>query len=207
MFRVGLTGGIASGKSTVAEMFVELGASLVDTDVIARAVVAPGSAALEKIRAAFGAVVLVDDGSLDRRALREIVFSDAAKRRELEAITHPEIRSLTLREIASATGPYVIVAVPLLVESGFSKLVDRVAVVHCTREQQIARLIERDDISREQALAMISAQVDEATRLQAADDVIDNSKSISHTRDQVTRLHAIYLKKLDHCRAAQGTAE
>ena len=207
MFRVGLTGGIGSGKTTVADMFVELGAELVDTDRIAREVVAPGSTTLNSIREAFGESILLKDESLDRSALRDIIFANDAERRKLESIIHPVIRARTIRDIETCDGPYVIVAVALLVESDFRELVDCITVVHCTIEQQIDRVMKRDGASEEHAKAIIASQADEATRLEAAVDIIDNSKSLAYTRDQVERLHRKYLSEPDHCRAAKGAAK
>lgn len=194
VFTVGLTGGIASGKSLVASQFVALGVKLVDTDVIAREVVAPGEPALERLREAFGPAVFTASGELNRAALRTLVFEDAEKRRELEAILHPLIRARTLAALARVTGPYAIVAVPLLVETDFKKLVDRVLVVDCPVELQLERLMRRDGLSRAAALAMIHAQTDRATRLKAAHDVIDNSGDRERTRRQVLELHARYLE-------------
>ena len=190
---VGLTGGIASGKSIVAAMFVSLGVEVIDTDVVAREVVVPGQAGLDAIRAAFGDAVLTPTGELDRGKMRKLVFADLDKRRALEAILHPLIRARTLEKLRSARGPYVLVAVPLLVETDFGKLVDRILVVDCPTDLQIERLMKRDALTAEAALAMIGAQADRAARLQAAHDVIDNSGSIDSTRRQVERLHDHYL--------------
>jgi dephospho-CoA kinase len=194
VYTVGLTGGVASGKSLVAGRFVELGAKLVDTDRIARDVVAPGEPALSLVRDAFGAAVLAPTGDLDRAALRALVFEDAAKRRALEAILHPAIRARTLARLAAIDGPYAVVAVPLLVETDFRELVDRVLVVDCPEDVQLERLMRRDGLPRAAALAMIGAQTDRATRLKAAHDVIDNSGERSVTRRQVELLHRRYLE-------------
>jgi dephospho-CoA kinase len=194
MFKVGLTGGVASGKSSVAAIFVELGAALVDTDVVAREVVAPGEPGLAAIRKLFGTSMLTESGELDRRALRAVIFADAAKRHHLEDVLHPLIRERTLREVAAASGPYAIVAVPLLVETYFAQLVDRVLVVDCPVELQITRLIARDRISIDEARAMIAAQTDRETRRAAADDVIDNGGDLAATRRQVEQLHRRYLE-------------
>lgn len=191
--RIGLTGGIASGKSLVADLFAELGATIVDTDVIARQVVEPGQPALDEIRASFGADVLAADGTLDRRALRGIVFADDAKRRALEAILHPRIRAQAAAEARSAPGPYHIVVVPLLAKSPMRADMDRVLVVDCSTETQLARLQARDDESREQALKMIGAQASREERLAIADDVIDNDGSLEQTKQQVLALHDHYL--------------
>jgi len=191
---VGLTGGIASGKSLVAGMFVKLGAELVDADQIAREVVAPGEPALEAIRATFGPEVFTARGELDRGALRKLVFADADKRRALDALLHPVIRERLLARLALVRRPYAIVAVPLLVETDFASLVDRVAVVDCPEPLQLERLMRRDGIPRPEAAAMIAAQADRATRLRAAHDVIDNSGDVELTRRQVVQLHHRYLE-------------
>ena len=191
---IGLTGGVASGKSLVAAMFVSLGAQLIDTDIVAREVVAPGEPGLAAVRAVFGDSVLTREGELDRGKMRALVFADAAKRQSLEAILHPLIRARTLEQLGAAAGPYVLVAVPLLVETGFGKLVDRVLVVDCPVDVQVARLMKRDGLAESGARAMIEAQTDRAARLEAADDVIDNSGSIDATRKQVEKLHHRYLE-------------
>lgn len=191
---VGLTGGIASGKSFVASMFVKLGVPLVDTDVVAREVVAPGEPGLTAVAAEFGPKILRSDGTLDRAALRSLVFEDDARRRKLELILHPSIRARTLAKLASIEAPYALVAVPLLVETDFAALVDRVLVVDCPESAQLERLIKRDAIPRAEALAMVRAQADRATRLKAAHDVIDNSGSADATRRQVEQLHRRYLE-------------
>lgn len=207
MLRIGLTGGIASGKSTVADLFVNLGAALVDTDAVAREVVAPGEPALEEVRRAFGAGVIDPRGELDRRALREIVFADADRRRELEAILHPRIRERTLTLLEQARGPYVIAAVPLLVETGFAEHVARVLVVDCPVETQVERLMQRDRIDRTAAEAAIGAQAAREARLAAADDVIDAGGNRASTRQQVEKLHRRYLDLARVCRARQRHAE
>jgi dephospho-CoA kinase len=192
-FAVGLTGGIASGKSIVATMFVKLGAELIDTDQVAREVVAAGQPALEAIRAVFGAAVFAKQGELDRAALRRLIFADAAKRKVLDDLLHPLIRARTLEQLTLVTAPYAIVAVPLLIETDFSKLVDRIAVVDCPDSLQLERLMRRDGVPRAEATAAIAAQTDRATRLRAAHDVIDNSGDLEFTRRQVAQLHQHYV--------------
>lgn len=192
-FRVGLTGGIASGKTTVANLFAALGVTIIDTDVLAREVVAPGTALLAEIAAHFGAGILAADGSLDRRKLRERVFADPDERRWLEERTHPAIRELTDRRSAAAKGPYSMVAIPLLVETRGESRFDRVLVVDCEPELQIARLMARDGITREAARAMLAAQVSREARLAVASDVIRNDGDIASLRDQVARLHREYV--------------
>ena len=197
MLRVGLTGGIASGKSTVAELFAGLGAGIVDTDRLARDVVAPGQPGLEAVCLEFGGGVIGASGEMDRRAMRSIVFSDPKARRKLEAILHPLIRARALEDLRRLETPYAVVVVPLLVETGFERLVDRVAVVDCSRQTQLERLIARDRISADQAASMLNAQADRETRLAVADDVIDNGGSEKSTRRQVHALHARY-SRLPH---------
>lgn len=192
MYKVGLTGGIASGKTAVADVFDSLGAGIVDTDRVARDVVAPGQPGLEAVRREFGEGVMRASGKLDRRALREVVFADAQARRRLESLLHPLIRTRTMEALERVQAPYAVAVVPLLVETGFGELVDRVAVVDCPRAIRLERLMVRDGLDRERAESMLNAQVDRRTRLAAADDVIDNGGSRSSTRRQVQRLHALY---------------
>ncbi len=199
MYRVGLTGGIASGKTTVSRLFAALGVPIIDSDEIARDVVAPGTAGLAAIAARFGADVLQPDGSLDRRRLRELVFADPAARRDLEAITHPAIRAEMDRRSALAGGPYQMLAIPLLVEGGAARgRVDRVLVVDCPEDVQIRRVMARDHSTEAQARAVLAAQVSRATRLAAADDVIVNDGDLAGLRRQVETLHARYLNAARH---------
>lgn len=191
-WRVGLTGGIASGKSAVADMFAALGIPVIDTDLIAREVVSPGSPALQEIAAAFGAGVLQPDGSLDRPRLRKIVFTEPALRRRLEAITHPRIGIAMEAQCRQAGGPYQVVVVPLLVESGLDQRVDRVLVVDCPEELQLSRLMMRDGESTAHAKQLLAAQISRTERLARADDVVDNSGSLAATRRRVTELDAAY---------------
>jgi dephospho-CoA kinase len=207
VLRVGLTGGIASGKSQVAEMFAAQGVPIVDTDQIAREVVAPGTAGLAAVRAAFGAMILAADGSLDRVKLRDLVFENSGARRRLEDILHPSIRAATLARLAVLEAPYVIVVVPLLIETDFAALVDRVLVVDCEPKMQLERVMRRDSMSRKRAASIVSAQLDRAARLDAADDVIDNSRTLEHTRAQVAALHTRYLELARDCPSPRGRAE
>lgn len=193
--RIGLTGGIASGKSTVADMFAEFGVPVIDTDVIAREVVQPGQPALEEIRATFGTDVITSDGNLDRAAMRRIVFADEAARHRLEAIVHPRIREVTQQQAEKAIGEYQVIVVPLLVESPLRTFVDRVLVVDCAVETQVERLLERDAESAEQARRMIAAQISRKERLAAADDIISNDGDLRNTREQVLVLHEAYLRE------------
>ena len=191
-FRVGLTGGIASGKSTVARLFEALGVPVIDSDVLAREVVAPGQPLLGRIAERFGAGVLAKDGSLDRAALRAIVFADPAARADLEQMTHPAIRALMEERSAKARGDYQVLVIPLLVETAGKNRVDRVLVVDCAEELQIRRLQARDGSTHEQARAILAAQASRKARLAAADDVVVNDGDLGSVRDQVAALHARY---------------
>ncbi len=192
MLRVGLTGGIASGKTAVANVFSELGAGVIDTDHLAREVVAPGEPGLGAVREAFGSHVISNSGKLDRRALRTLVFANPEDRRRLEAILHPLIRGRASKQLDQLDAPYALVVVPLLFETGFETLVDRVAVVDCPRNVQLERLRERDGVDEAEAEAMLSAQANRETRLARADDVIDNSGDWERTRERVRELNAQY---------------
>ena len=191
-FRVALTGGVACGKTTVANLFAALGATIIDTDLLAREVVAPGSALLPRIAEHFGTAVLAADGSLDRRALRALVFADPAERRWLEQLTHPAIRELTDARSAAIKGSYAMVAIPLLVETQGADRFDRVLVVDCDPAIQRARLQARDGSSRAEVEQMLAAQASREDRLSAADDVIVNDGDIAALRDQVEKLHNHY---------------
>ena len=195
LFRVGLTGGIASGKSTVANRFAELGAAVIDTDEVAREVVAAGEPGLDSIVEAFGNGVLTDSGELDRSAMRGIVFANQNARRRLEEILHPLIRARTLRRLKALSAPYAVVVVPLLVETQFDELVDRVLVVDCAPETQRQRLMARDHIDREQADAIITAQIDRESRNERADDILENGPDLSVTLAGAERLHRNYLNR------------
>jgi dephospho-CoA kinase len=192
--RIGLTGGIASGKTTVAQRFVELGIPVIDADEAARAVVAPGQPGLAEVVANFGSNVLTANGELDRRTLRDVVFSDASQRSKLEAILHPLILNHMERQASTAIGPYLVMAIPLLVEGGGPDQVDRILVVDVDEDTQLQRLMARDSSSIEQARAILAAQASRATRLKAADDVIVNSGSVSELRHAVDQMHQRYLR-------------
>jgi dephospho-CoA kinase len=191
--RIGLTGGIASGKSTVAQRFAELGVPVIDADETARIVVAPGSPGLAGVIGKFGENLLTADGTLDRRLLRDLIFSDPGRRRELEAILHPLIRADMEHRATVVSGPYVIMAIPLLIEGGGRERVDRVLVVDVDQDLQLKRLMERDGGTMEQAKAILAAQVSRATRLQAADDVLPNVGSLAELRHAVDQLHQRYV--------------
>ena len=192
-YRVGLTGGIASGKSTAAKFFGALGVPILDSDQIARDVVEPGQPPLGQLVERFGPSILTPDGHLDRPALREIVFSDPMARADLEALTHPAIGAAMEARSAEAGGPYQILVIPLLVEKNLSAHVDRVLVVDCEEQLQLKRLRAREGSTLEQARAILNAQVPRAARLKAADDVIHNDTDMNAVREQVAALHARYL--------------
>ena len=194
VFRVGLTGGIASGKSTAAKFFGALGVPILDSDQVAREVVEPGQPPLERLVERFGRGILTPDGHLDRPALRDIVFSDPRARADLENLTHPAIGAALEARSAAAGGPYQILVIPLLVEKNLAAHVDRVLVVDCDEELQIRRLLSRDGATRAQAQAILDAQVARSARLKAADDVIRNDADMSAVQSQVAALHARYLE-------------
>lgn len=191
--RVGLTGGIASGKSTVAGFFLELGATVIDTDELARVAVAPGAPALAEIVEAFGGRFLRPDGSLDRRTLRTFVFADASARATLEKILHPRIEQAAATACAAARTPYLVLVVPLLLESGMTDMVDRVLVVDCPEATQQARLIARDRETPEQAARILATQLSRAARLAQADDVVNSEPPLHEVRADVIHLHEKYL--------------
>lgn len=192
MLVIGLTGGIGSGKSTVAELFARRGAPIIDTDLIARELVEPGQAALAEIRSAFGDQVLDARGHLDRRRLRSIVFNDEAQRRRLEAILHPRIYASVRERIAGLRAPYCIVVIPLLVETGGEEFVDRVLVVDVPPQLQQRRTQARDGLSDAEAQAILASQADRPRRLAAADDVIENSGEPAALDSQVAALDEEY---------------
>ena len=193
--RIGLTGGIASGKSVVADMFAELGVPVIDTDLIAREVVQPGQPALDEIRARFGETVIDPAGNLDRAALRELIFSDEDARLDLEAIVHPRIGAETRRQADAADGDYQLIVVPLLVGSPLVQFVDRILVVDCQEDTQIRRLLERDTETLEQARRILAAQSSREQRLAIADDAINNDHSLAHVRNQVADLDRKYRRE------------
>jgi len=194
VLKIGLTGGLGSGKSTVATRFASHGIEIVDTDAIARELAAPGGVAIPALRAAFGDTVIAADGGLDRARMRAQAFADPAARTRLEAILHPLIEAESLRRSAAARSPYVIIDVPLLVETGrWRGRCDRVCVVDCPLELQIARAVERDGHSRSEIEAILAAQASREAKLAVADDVIDNSSTLDALQARVDALHACYL--------------
>ena len=192
--RIGLTGGIASGKSTVAERFMDLGIPVIDADETARAVVAPGGPGLAQVIERFGRGVLAENGELDRRALRDQIFKDSGRRRDLEAILHPLIRADMERSAEMAAGPYIVMAIPLLVEGGSRDRVDRILVVDVDESMQLQRLLARDACSLEQAHAILASQASRSSRLALADDVLTNTRTVTDLRQAVDGLHARYLQ-------------
>jgi len=191
---VGLTGGIASGKSTAAKFFGALGVPIIDTDQLARDVVEPGQPPLERLVERFGPGILTEDGHLDRPALRNIVFSDPKARADLEALTHPAIGAAVEARSTELGGVYQILVLPLLVEKNLGSQLNRVLVVDCDEELQIRRLQSRDGSTLEQARAILNAQASRSSRLKAAHDVIKNEGDMSAVREQVEQLHARYLE-------------
>ena len=192
---VGLTGGIGSGKSAAADAFAELGATVVDTDAIAHELTGSGGPAIAEIRKLFGEQAIGRDGALDRKRMREQVFSDPAAKQKLERLLHPMIRQESARRIAAARGPYVIHVVPLLIESpDYRRRVDRVLVVDAPEEAQVARVRSRSGLSEDEVRAIMRTQVPRAERLAAADDVLDNGGSRDALRTQVAALHEKYLQ-------------
>jgi dephospho-CoA kinase len=193
-FRVALTGGIASGKSTVADLFAAHGVPVIDTDVIAREIVEPGRPALALVAEAFGADVLDAEGRLDRKRMRERIFKDPAAKRRLEAILHPAIRAEMERQSQAAVGPYQLLVIPLFAEGGRRDHVDRVLLVDVPEELQVQRVMWRDGVSHDQALASLNAQATRAQRLAMADDVLPNTGRVDDLRERVAELHRHYLE-------------
>ncbi|MDP2266598.1 MAG: dephospho-CoA kinase [Thiobacillus sp.] len=194
MFVIGLTGGIGSGKSTVADLFAALGVPVIDTDLIARQLTAADGEALQEIRDTFPDTVTHADGTLDRAVLRRIVFSDAAARKRLEAILHPRIRREVEHRLNQLHAPYAMIVIPLLVEThGYRDLLNRVLVVDCTEAQQLERTMARSKLSREEVVAILDAQVSREQRLAVADDVLTNMATPETLRTDVSMLHQRYL--------------
>lgn len=194
-FVVGLTGGIGSGKSTVAELFAERGAVVVDTDAIAHEITGPGGAAMAALAAAFGPRVVRADGGLERTAMRQLVFADPAQRIRLEGILHPLIRERSAQRCRAAASPYVILAVPLLVEAGgYRARCQRILVVDCDEAVQVARVMARNGLAESEVRAIMAAQAGRRERLAVADDVVHNDGGIEALREQVDELHARYVR-------------
>jgi dephospho-CoA kinase len=193
MLKIGLTGGIGSGKTSVSDFFAGLGVPVIDTDVIARQLTARDGAALPAIRAIWGESVMRADGELDRDALRRRIFADPEERRQLESILHPLIRRQVVAALAELDAPYAVVVIPLLVETGnYRELLDRILVVDCPESLQLERVRARSGLSVEEVSAIISAQADRTSRIAAADDVISNDADKRSLRDQVAAIDAKY---------------
>lgn len=196
VFCIGLTGGIGSGKSTVADRFAQMGAAVIDTDVIALELTGPDGRAMPAIIAGFGSEVANSAGAMDRAAMRGRVFSDHEARRKLEAILHPMIRAESELRLQTVSAPYALLVVPLLVENlaAYQHLLNRIAVIVCEESQQLARIVSRSGLSLDQAKSILAAQANQASRLQIADDLIENRGDIKGLDHQVQRLHRKYLK-------------
>ena len=195
-FCVGLTGGIGCGKTAATDMFAALGAGVVDTDVISRQLTAAGGGAMGRIAADFGPEYVLPDGSLDRARMRALVFADPDEKRRLEAILHPLIREESRRLIAASKAPYVLLVVPLLLETGsYSDLTDRVLVVDCDEAQQIERVMARSGLTGDEVKRIMRSQLPRADRLARADDVLANDADINTLRDGVARLHEKFLSE------------
>ncbi len=195
-FCVGVTGGIGSGKSRAAALFGELGAGVVDTDDISHELTAAGGSAMPAITAAFGAAAAAADGSLNRAVMRRLVFEKPEARKQLETILHPRIRECARNRVMESSTPYVLLVVPLLLETGgYRDLIQRVLVVDCDESLQISRAMQRSSLTADAVRAIMAAQLPRSLRLAGADDVIRNDGDIAHLRGQVTALHQQYLKR------------
>lgn len=190
---IGLTGGIGSGKTMATNRFASLGITIVDADLVSRVIVAPGQPALQDIRAQFGNEVLLDDGSLNRAALRSIVFTHPEARKTLERITHPRIAEEIARQLAASTSPYTILVSPLLFESGQQRFTQRTVLVDTTEALQQSRAAQRDGVSEDHIKAIMAAQMSREERLQRADDVLLNDGNLDHLHQAVDALHQRYL--------------
>ena len=193
MLKIGLTGGIGSGKSTVSRLFENFGVPIIDADIIARQLVEPGQPALTELAETFGEAILEEDGSLNRVELRKRAFSNPKVKRQLDAIMHPMVYKEIELAVARLQCAYCIIVIPLLLETGKSHIVDRVLVVDCLPQIQLERVLERDNISEEQAKAIIASQINRDQRLAGANDIIDNSKPWANLAEQVKNLHNSYL--------------
>lgn len=197
MLRVGLTGGVASGKTTVAEQFAALGVPVLDADQTTRELMQPGTEITKAILSHFGDTVKQTDGSLNRRELRQIIFSNETERRWLEKLLHPAVRHATGEKLKHIDAPYCIVMIPLLIETLPNPLIDHILVVDTPKETQLERLQQRDHLSLAQAEAMLNAQIDRETRLSHADDILINDGNVAHLKAQVKALHEKYLRKFN----------
>jgi dephospho-CoA kinase len=193
MFVVGITGGIGSGKTTVSDLFSDLGVKVIDADISARSIVEPGQTALTEIEQVFGNSIIQADGCLDRHKLRDIVFADTGKRLQLEAITHPAIRQNMLAQLNTCDDPYAILVLPLLVDTGqWEMMIDRILVVDIDEQTQRQRVMQRDNLSVEQVNQILDAQVSRIERLGAADDILLNNHGLEHLQEKVAHYHGVY---------------
>ena len=194
--KIGLTGGIASGKTTVSDFFKKLGISVVDADVISHNITKPDGSAFEEIISSFGLDILDDSGLINRKKMRALIFDDPSKKETLEGIIHPKVRKEMFNLISESDDHYLIVSVPLLVETGMNQMMDRTLVVDCSEETQIERLIHRDKITTDEAKSILINQADRLARLKAADDLIVNEKNVTlnELEKEVLRLHKHYSK-------------
>ena len=195
MYKVGLTGGIGSGKSTVSDLFKQHAIPVIDADEIAHALVLPGKKALSQISHSFGQTCITTDGNLNRAKLREIIFHDAEKKHQLEGIMHPQIYTEIERQISLQTAPYCIISIPLLIETKMQSLVNHILVIDCSMEMQINRVKLRNRLNDTQIMAIIKSQVSRSDRLAQADSIIDNSQDITYLSQQVNKLHDQFLKQ------------
>ena len=194
--KIGLTGGIASGKSIVANLFSDLGVEILDADEIAHSITSKHGSAYDKIIKHFGKSVLADDNELDRKKLRTIIFNNSELRKDLEQIIHPEVHSIINKKTFESQEPYQIIVIPLLIETGYQNFVDRVLIIDCSLETQLVRLMNRDDEKLESARKIVANQIERKERLKFADDIIENKKktSISVLKKKVLELHETYLE-------------
>ncbi len=193
MLKIGLTGGIGSGKSTVTQIFSELKAPIIDADIIAHELVGPGKPALKAIVDHFGQQILTNQNALNRKKLKEIIFSNPEQKKQLEQILHPLVFAEMESQIKQLSGPYCILSIPLLLETQMEDFVDRILVIDCPVEFQLERVKNRDQLSEDRIKAIIASQATKEQRLQAAEDVIDNSTDAQALAEQVKKLHNLYL--------------
>ncbi len=201
MLTIGLTGGIGSGKTLVSDHFAKLGAPVIDTDIIARELVAPGQPALSEITATFGKDILNPQGELDRRALRQLVFEQPDKRRQLEDILHPRIRDEVKKRLNMINAPWSIIVIPLLLESKQQDLVQRILLVDAPAELQLSRTVMRDNVDADDVEKIIASQTTRQSRLDAADDIIVNDGSLDQLRQQVGKMYQFYNQLTDSCQS------
>lgn len=194
MYVIGLTGGIASGKSTIANEFAKYGVDIIDTDIIGKEIISNNKEVLELIISEFGREILSADNTLNRRALAKIVFENQDRRKALEKILHPRIRAQTLKQIHSSTSEYCIAVVPLLFETNFKPFVDRILTVDIKLETQLHRLCKRDNLTKEQAMQRINSQISREFRLENSDDIITTNQDLHDTKEEIKKLHNLYIK-------------